>query len=207
MGAWQQDSTSGKAGANSQAHHPPSFPPFGAEVRKVSGLLQSALLGGLRSPLHGDQPDWSVCKRPTASCRVQALPLPHPRPPHQTVPRVCLLPHHLDSDCAGWRSPRTRRRSGMWSCRTWAPAGSAPLDAPPLLPREKSSQGHTQARGLGDGSGQSKVEGGHRSRIASPVCEEPELGPPAPSISLYHLTFRSQKSKSSGSTSSLPGEL
>lgn len=50
VGAWQQDSVSGKAGeANSQAHHPPSFPPFGAEVRKVSGLLQALLGLGLLS--------------------------------------------------------------------------------------------------------------------------------------------------------------
>lgn len=98
--------------ANSQVQYPPSFTPLVLTARKGSGLLKSALLD-LGSPLHREWPDRSVFKRPTASCRVQALPLHHPHPPHLTVPRGCLLPHHLDLDCADWMSQRTRRRSGM----------------------------------------------------------------------------------------------
>lgn len=129
--------------ANSQVQYPPSFTPLVLTASKGSGLLQSVLLG-LGSPLHGEWPDSSVFERPTASCRVQALPLHHPPPPHLTVPRGCLLPHHLDLDCADWMTRRTRRRSGMSSCLAWVPAGSAPLEGCPLLPREKGWSGpHT----------------------------------------------------------------
>lgn len=64
VGAWQQDSVISKAGRLTRRHtiHHASLP-LVLMLRKVSGLLQSALVD-LGSPVHGEQPDCSVCKGP-----------------------------------------------------------------------------------------------------------------------------------------------
>ena len=139
----QQGKVSSKAGAGKfPGRHtiPPSFPPLGAYCTKESGLLQRALARpGVSS---GDEAAHTVCRwGPAASCRLRALPRHHGLhpPPRQTVPGACLLRRHWHRRCVGWwRSWRTRRKYETSSCLAWALAGSAPRDARPPLPREKS---------------------------------------------------------------------
>lgn len=105
-------------------------------------VFSEGLWLGLRSP--GEEPARSVCRwRPTASCKLQALPLHQPHPlPHQTVPRACLPRRHWDLGCAGGSSRQKMTRTcGMQSCLASALEGSTPLGAHPALPRKKSWSG------------------------------------------------------------------
>lgn len=143
MGMLQQEKVSSKTTelTPKETPHPTFLSSLWCLLQAESGLPGRALAGPRVSG--GEQPAQSVHRSGlTASWTLQALPLPHRHPPRQTVPRVCLLRRHWGLGCAGWwRSQKTRRRCGMWSCLACASAGAAPLDGRPPLPRDKSWSG------------------------------------------------------------------
>lgn len=153
-----------------EAHHPTVLASPCCLLQVESGLLRRGLAGP--SVPCGEEPARSVYQwMPTASCKLQALPLHRPHPlPHQNVPRACLLRRHWDLGCAGWWShQKTRRRYGTRSCLAWPLAGSAPLDSCPSLPGKKTwSAPQTGLRGTLRGA-RARRGGALRGADASPV--------------------------------------